>query len=186
MGVRSGNYACSPRSRREMLGSLFVHERGLRRAAARAHGRLGLRLPAQSPPSASSSGAPDEPRTEPSWIVWRLLTQTEQPRSSPSFQGTAPAERATARRAKSTPRWELATAGMRRRRAPEVRLPPPPSERRRHRRVCLGEPPATVAVPLYDAALGQSAEPHGDPALVAAGCLRPLHDASLRILAHRF
>ena len=63
-------------------------------------------------------------------------------------------------------------------------FPPPPSERRRHRRVCLGEPPATVAIPLDEAALGQSAEPHGDRALVAAGCLRPLHDASLRIVAH--
>jgi hypothetical protein len=75
-------------------------------------------------------------------------------------------------------------AGMRRRRAPEARPPPPPSERRRHRRVCPGEPPATVAVPLDDAALGQSAEPHGDGALVAAGYLRPLHDASLRIVTH--
>ena len=35
---------------------------------------------------------------------------------------------------------------MRRRRAPEARPPPPPSERRRHGRVCLGEPPATVAI----------------------------------------
>jgi hypothetical protein len=58
----------------------------------------------------------------------RLLTQTEQPRSSPSFQGTSPAERATARRAKLTPRWELATACMRWRRAPEAWPPPPPSE----------------------------------------------------------
>jgi len=58
----------------------------------------------------------------------RQLTQTEQPRSSPSFQGTSPAERATARRAKLTPRWELTMACMRRRRAPQARLPPPPSE----------------------------------------------------------
>ena len=77
-------------------------------------------------------------------------------------------------------------AGMRRRRAQEVRPPHPPSERRRHRRVYPGEPPATVAVTLYEAALGQSAEPHGDGALVAAGCLRPLHHASLRIVAHSF
>jgi hypothetical protein len=69
-------------------------------------------------------------------------------------------------------------AGVRWRRAPEARPPPPPSGRRRHRRVCPGEPPAAVAVPLDGAALGQSAEPHGDPALVAAGCLRPLHDAA--------
>ena len=116
----------------------------------------------------------------------RLFTQTEQPRSSPSFQGTSPAERATAHRAKLTRRWELATAGMRRRRATEVRPAPPPSERRRHRRVCLGEPPATVAITLDEAALCQSAESHGDRALVAAGCLRPLHDASLRIVAHSF
>jgi hypothetical protein len=75
-------------------------------------------------------------------------------------------------------------AGMRRRRAPEARPPLPPSERRRHRRVCPGEPPATVAVPLDDAALGQPAEPHGDRALVAAGCLRPLDDPSLRMVAH--
>ena len=34
----------------------------------------------------------------------RLLTQTEQPRLSLSFQGTERAERATARRAKLTPR----------------------------------------------------------------------------------
>ena len=99
----------------------------------------------------------------------------------PLFRKTAPAERATARRVKLTPRLELATACMRRRRAPEARPPPPPSERRRRRRVCPGEPPATVAVTLDEAALGQSAEPHGDGALVAAGCLRPLHDASLRI-----
>jgi hypothetical protein len=35
---------------------------------------------------------------------WRLLTQTEQPRLSLSFQGTERAEGATARRAKLTPR----------------------------------------------------------------------------------
>jgi hypothetical protein len=75
-------------------------------------------------------------------------------------------------------------ACLRRRRAPEARLPPPPSERRRQRRVCPGEPPATVAVTLDDAALGQSAEPHGDCALVAAGCFRPLDDASLGMVAH--
>ena len=77
-------------------------------------------------------------------------------------------------------------AGMRLRRAPEARPPPPPSERRRHRRVPPGEPPTTIAVALDDAALGQSAEPHGDRALVAAGCLRPLHDASLGMAAHSF
>ena len=50
--------------------ALFVHERDLHRVAARAYGRLGLRLPAQSPPSGSSSGARDEPRTAPSsWIA---------------------------------------------------------------------------------------------------------------------
>ena len=112
------------------------------------------------------------------------LTQTEQPRSSPSFQEPSPAERATARHAKLTRRWELATACMRPRRAPEVRPPPPPSKRRRPRRVYPGEPPATVAVPLDHAALGQSAEPHRNGTLVAAGCLRPLHDASLRFVAH--
>ena len=117
---------------------------------------------------------------------WRLLTQTEQPKSSPSFQGTARAEPATARRAKLTPRLELATACMRRRRAPEARPPRPPSERRRHRRVYPGEPPATIAITLDEAALGQSAEPHGDGALVAAGCLRPLHHTSLRMIAHSF
>jgi hypothetical protein len=55
-------------------------------------------------------------------------------------------------------------AGMRGRRAPEARLPPPPSERRRRRRVYPGEPPATVAVTPYEAALGQSAE---TPALLS-------------------
>ena len=39
-----------------------------------------------------------------SCIALGPLTQTEQPRSSPSFQGTARAEPATARRAKLTPR----------------------------------------------------------------------------------
>ena len=77
-------------------------------------------------------------------------------------------------------------AGMRLRRAPEARLPPPPSERRRHRRVCLGESPATVAISLDEATFGQSAESHGDGALVAADCPRPLHDASLGIVAHSF
>jgi hypothetical protein len=64
-------------------------------------------------------------------------------------------------------------ACMQRRPAPHGRLPPPPSERRRHRRVCPGEPPETIAVTLDEAALGQSTEPHGDRALVAAGCLHP-------------
>jgi hypothetical protein len=75
-------------------------------------------------------------------------------------------------------------AGMRWRRAPEVEPPPPPSERRRHRRVYPGEPPATVAITLDGTALGQSAQTHGDRALVAVGCLRPLHDASVGLVAH--
>jgi hypothetical protein len=75
-------------------------------------------------------------------------------------------------------------AGMRRRQAPEARLPPPPSVRRRRRRVCPGEPPATIAVTLDDAALGKSAETHGNGAVVATGCLRPMDDASLGVGAH--
>ena len=75
-------------------------------------------------------------------------------------------------------------AGMRRRRAPEARPPPPPLERRRHRRVYPGDPPATVAITLYEAALGQSTESHRNRALVAAGCLRPVDNASLGMVAH--
>jgi hypothetical protein len=127
------------------------------------------------------------PRTTPSsWIAKEALSQTEQPTSSLSFQGTAHVERAIARRARWTPRRGLAMAGKRRRQALEARFPLPPSERRRHRRVCFGEPPVTLAVTLDDAALGQSPKSHGDCAFVALGCLRPLDDASLGMVAHSF
>ena len=43
---------------REMLGSFCPRAGPSSSSGARAHGRLGLRLPAQSPPSGLSSGAP--------------------------------------------------------------------------------------------------------------------------------
>jgi hypothetical protein len=41
---------------------------------ARAHGRLKLRLPAQSSPSTSSSGAPDEPRNRAVLLIALAVT----------------------------------------------------------------------------------------------------------------
>ena len=55
---------------------------------------------------------------------------------------------------------------------------------RRRRRVYPGEPPATVAIPLDEAALGQSAQPHGDGRSCRSGLLSPIADASLWIVAH--
>ena len=46
-----------------------------------------------------------------------------------------------------------------------------------------GDPPAPFAVTLDDAAPRQSAKPHGNRALFALGCLRPLDDASFGMVA---
>ena len=123
-GARSGNCACSPRSRRVMLGSFSPRAGPSSSSCAR------LWTPWASLASTVASvwiklrrARRTADRAAPG-SSWRLLTQSEQPRSSPSFQGTARAEPATARRAKLTPRWELAMACMGRRRVPEARLLP--------------------------------------------------------------
>jgi hypothetical protein len=96
---------CLRRSRRVMLGSSYGR-------AGRSSSRCArlwtppASLNGTSPSSGSSSRtiATADPRRPPGSPSRRLLSQTEQPKSSPFFQGTARAEPATARRAKLTPR----------------------------------------------------------------------------------
>ena len=87
MGVRSRNYACSPRLRRVTLGLFLSTSGAFVEQRVRAYGRLGLRLPAHRFVLLSSGAVANGGPTPFSWVALTVAHPNRATKIIPLFSG---------------------------------------------------------------------------------------------------